>query len=192
MSTITVAEAKETMATIVKNHLDGLRVEMQSLPKDAKNEKKACSIALNMLGIAQSWAAQCGDQQSYAGRVGEDRNAFLAQRVFAFPAGTPHALFDAYKEAYDELSIEDKGIFLTYAHCLYMIHNAFFYKHYNQYLSETESDEVPEKPGDSFACRVILTTLTRILTEWKQWWDTTDILPCTVDYWSAYAEKEGL
>ncbi len=192
MSNITVAEAKATMAAIVKTHLDGLKAELQSLPKDARNEKKACSIALNMLGIAESWAAHCGDQQSYAGRVGDDRNAFLATRVFVHPVGTPHALFDDYKAACDALPTEDKGIFLTYAHCLYMIHNAFFHKHYNQYLAEAEGDSVPENPGDSFAGRVILTTLSRILAEWKTWWDTVGILDCGVDYWSAYMEKEGL
>ncbi len=192
MSQITTADAKAAMASIVKTQLDSLRTELQSLPKDARNEKKACSIALNMLGITESWAAHCGDQQSYAGRVGDDRNAFLAHRVFVAAAGTPHELFDEYKEAYENLTTEEKGVFLTYAHCLYMVHNAFFYKHYNQYLAEMEADNVPEKPGDSFACRVILTTLTRILTAWKTWWDETGIMPCTVEYWAAYREKEGL
>ncbi len=192
MSNITVPEAKATMAAIVKTHLDGLKSQLQALPKDARNEKKACSIALNMLGIAESWAAHCGDQQSHAGRVGDDRNAFLANRVFGFAAGTPHALFDDYQEACDALSTEDKGVFLTYAHCLYMIHNAFFYKHYNQYLAAREGESVPENPGDSFAGRVILTTLSRILVEWKVWWDSVGILDCRVDYWSDYMEREGL
>jgi hypothetical protein len=44
----------------------------------------------------------------------------------------------------------------------------------------------PDHPEDIFACRVILGTISGILTEWKSWWNSTGILPCSVGYWEDY------
>ncbi|MBQ8401115.1 MAG: hypothetical protein IJX14_04205, partial [Clostridia bacterium] len=71
-------------------------------------------------------------------------------------------------------------------HTLYMIHNAFFYKHEQDLRAAEASDGVPDHPDDIFACRVILTTVGEILAEWKAWWNENGALPCDVGYWEDY------
>ena len=178
---VTVQETREVMSAIAQKQLDQLKAHMASIPKENKYEKKACAIANNMLGICVNWPGGFD-----FGRQGKDKHDWWANRVFNHPKGTVHELFADYREACDALPEEQRGAFLVYAHTLYMIHNAFFYKHEQDLRRAEASDTVPDHPEDIFACRVILGTISGILTEWKSWWNSTGILPCSVGDWEDY------
>ena len=185
MPRITVQETKETMCAIAKERLDALKARMGEIPKENRYEKKACAIASNMLGVCAHWPGGFD-----FGRQGKEKHDWWAGRVFDQAKGSPSELFTDYREACDALEEEERGAFLTYAHTLYMIHNAFFYKHYRDLLAFEDADRVPDHPDDIFACRVILTTVGEILTDWKTWWNGTGVLPCGVGYWEEYMARE--
>jgi len=140
----------------------GYAEQLGTLSKEDRMQKKALSIQKHMAEHCHCFAAMGYNSSSWEAQL-EKRSAMLKR------AG----LLNEFESALADLTPDERGAFIQYAHTNWFLHNAFIDQHIAHFRAVT-ADGHPEKTFDD---RIILGTVYAICREWRLWWTENGTLP---------------
>lgn len=159
-------KVQEAPVAIAKKYEEQSAEKLRSLPREAKTERKALSIAKNEAGICAAFA---GMHCSPNGAITSERYYTIREnRVFGNPE------FSGYRDWYDGADEEDRHVFLIYAHAIGMVKSNIYRE--NELRRAREAGDV----ASEFENGIIVNVLDAIMNEWRAWWKENGCVPCGV------------
>jgi len=154
--------ARIAMTDIAQKYVDRYAEELNNLTPEDKLRRKALNIQKHMAEHCHCFAAMGYNSSSWEAQL-EKRSAMLKR------AG----LLNEFESALADLTPDERGAFIQYAHTNWFLHNAFIDQHIAHFRAVT-ADGHPEKTFDD---RIILGTVYAICREWRLWWTENGTLP---------------
>lgn len=163
MTEITVSQVLFDIA--LKKKEEQLEI-ISTMSVSNKNEVKARKIAVNIFDngckfVGMKFSNTAFDDAFYAVRK---------NRVFACPENVMY--FKSYKNLYDELSDNDKKMFLIYAHAVQSLKMCFE----DPKKKELEKAEAYGYSEQIFECKMLLAFVEDLIQAWTKWWNQNGCL----------------
>lgn len=155
------------MTDIARKYVERYEEELHKLSPENKLQRKALNIQKHMAEHCHCFAAMGYNASAWEVQL-ERRTAMLKR------AG----VLGEYESALADLTPDERGAFIQYAHTNWFLHNAFLDQHI-RHLETVTADGHPEKAFDD---RIILGTVYAICREWRIWWAENGTLP--FDRWT--------